>query len=112
MVHNRYVWLYNHHIPQKALGHVPPIEAMKRGYAEKPELFIKVPRNRPGPDTWVRAVNARGGFGVWCWDVVKAEPSKVDDILLHHAKSAAHSEPIGEGVLVPSPAPIEMPESA
>ncbi|CUB07476.1 integrase core domain-containing protein, partial [Tepidiphilus thermophilus] len=48
---HRYVWLYNHHIPQKALGHVPPIEAMKRWYAEKPELFIKVPRNRPGPDT-------------------------------------------------------------
>ena len=47
---HRYVWLYNHHIPQKALGHVPPIEAMKRWYAEKPELFIKVPRNRPGPD--------------------------------------------------------------
>ncbi|PRE26206.1 type III restriction endonuclease subunit R [Burkholderia multivorans] len=63
-------------------------------------------------DAWVRAVNARGGFGVWCWDVVKAEPSKVDDILLHHAKSAAHSESIGEGVLMPSPAPIEMPESA
>ncbi len=48
---HRYVWLYNHHIPQKALGHVPPIEAMKRWYAEKPELFIKIPRNRPGPDT-------------------------------------------------------------
>lgn len=27
------------------------------------------------------AVNARGGFGTWCWDVVKAEPSKVDDVL-------------------------------
>ncbi|CUB08203.1 integrase core domain-containing protein, partial [Tepidiphilus thermophilus] len=49
---HRYVWLYNHHIPQKALGHVPPIEAMKRWYKEKPELFIKVPRNRPGPDTY------------------------------------------------------------
>ncbi|MDD2408538.1 MAG: IS481 family transposase, partial [Tepidiphilus sp.] len=47
---HRYVWLYNHHIPQKALGHVPPIEAMKRWYKEKPELFIKIPRNRPGPD--------------------------------------------------------------
>ena len=47
----RYVWLYNHHIPQKALGYVPPIEAMKRWYAEKPELFIKIPRNRPGPDS-------------------------------------------------------------
>ncbi|MDK2798289.1 MAG: hypothetical protein PWQ19_1839, partial [Tepidiphilus sp.] len=47
----RYVWLYNHHIPQKALGHVTPIEAMKKWYSEKPEIFIKKPRNRPGPDT-------------------------------------------------------------
>jgi len=46
----RYVWLYNHHIPQKALGHVTPVEAMKKWYAEKPEIFIKRPRNRPGPD--------------------------------------------------------------
>jgi transposase InsO family protein len=30
----RYVWLYNHHIPQEALGHVSPIGAMKRWYAE------------------------------------------------------------------------------
>jgi len=58
----RYVWLYNHHIPQKALGHVPPIEAMKRWYAEneqsefrrsqKTEIFIKILRNRPGPDSY------------------------------------------------------------
>ena len=51
-------------------------------------------------DAWVRAVNARGGFGTWCWDVVKAEPSKIDDVISHHAKTAGHSEPIGEGVLV------------
>jgi transposase InsO family protein len=59
---HRYVWLYNHHIPQKALGHVPPIEAMKRWYKEKPELFIKIPRNRPGPDTypWPRSPRRRG----------------------------------------------------
>ncbi len=51
-------------------------------------------------DAWVRAVNARGGFGVWCWDVVKGEPSKVDDVIIHHAQSAVASAPIGEGVLV------------
>jgi transposase InsO family protein len=45
----RYVWLYNHHLPQKALGHAPPIEAMKKWYADKPDLFISKPRNRPGP---------------------------------------------------------------
>jgi transposase InsO family protein len=48
---SRYVWLYNHHIPQKALGHVPPMEAMQKWYADKPELFVSKPRNRPGPDS-------------------------------------------------------------
>ena len=46
----RYAWLYNQHLPQKALAHRSPIEAMKQWYADKPELFIKQPRNRPGPN--------------------------------------------------------------
>lgn len=50
-------------------------------------------------DAWVRAVNARGGFGAWCWDVVKAEPSKLHDVILHHAKTATFSEPIGENLI-------------
>jgi len=33
------------------------------------------------------------------WDVVKAKPSKVDDVIAHHARSAGHRESIGEGVL-------------
>jgi type III restriction enzyme len=45
---------------------------------------------------WVQAVNARGGFGIWCWDVVKEEPSKVDDVVIHHSQSSAASDPIGE----------------
>ncbi len=47
-------------------------------------------------DAWVRAVNARGGFGTWSWDVVKALPAKTDDIIAHHAADGAPSEPIGE----------------
>lgn len=50
-------------------------------------------------DAWVRAVNSRGGFGTWCWDVVKAEPAKTDDVIIHHAASAVWSTPIGEGLL-------------
>lgn len=50
-------------------------------------------------DVWVRAVNSRGGFGIWCWDVVKAEPAGVDDVIIHHAQTTGHSEPIGEGLL-------------
>jgi transposase InsO family protein len=47
----RYVWLYNHHLPQKALGHRCPMDAMKQWYAHRPDLFTKQPRNHPGPDT-------------------------------------------------------------
>jgi len=36
-------------------------------------------------DAWVRAVNSRGGFGVWCWEVA-FEPAKVHDIIIHHAR--------------------------
>jgi type III restriction enzyme len=50
-------------------------------------------------DSWVRAVIERGGFGTWCWDVVKAEPSKVHDVIAHHAASALHTHPVGEGLL-------------
>ncbi|MDX9708527.1 MAG: DEAD/DEAH box helicase family protein [Trichloromonas sp.] len=35
-------------------------------------------------DVWVQAVNAKGGFGVWCWDVA-FEPAKIQDILTRHA---------------------------
>lgn len=50
-------------------------------------------------DVWVRAVNSRGGFGTWCWDVVKGEPARVDDVIVHHSKSSAFSEPVGEAGL-------------
>jgi len=46
----RYAWLYNHHLPQKAIGHTTPMEAMKKCYADKPDLFISQTRNRPAPD--------------------------------------------------------------
>lgn len=47
----RYVWLYNHHLPQKALGYQTPMQAMKKHYDEHPECFVRKPRNRPGRDT-------------------------------------------------------------
>jgi transposase InsO family protein len=47
----RYAWLYNQHLPQKAMGHRCPMEAMKQWYTEKPDLFAKQPRNLPGPDS-------------------------------------------------------------
>lgn len=37
----RYVDLYNHHIPQRALGHLPPIQALKNWQTSHPHLFAK-----------------------------------------------------------------------
>ncbi|MDP1690676.1 MAG: hypothetical protein Q8L49_01715 [Burkholderiaceae bacterium] len=34
---------------------------------------------------WVEAVNAKGGFGAWCWDVAFA-PAEVQDILARHGR--------------------------
>lgn len=33
---------------------------------------------------WVDAVNAKGGFGIWCWDVA-FQPAQMQDILSRHA---------------------------
>lgn len=47
----RYVWLYNHQLPQKALGHVSPIQAMKQWQRSHPELFNRRVTNQPGHDS-------------------------------------------------------------
>uniref|UniRef100_UPI00114CD610 integrase core domain-containing protein n=1 Tax=Candidatus Thiosymbion oneisti TaxID=589554 RepID=UPI00114CD610 len=46
----RYVQVYNQHIPQKALGHVPPLQAMKSWYQKQPNLFKKRVYNLAGLD--------------------------------------------------------------
>lgn len=48
---HRFVWLYNHHLPQKALGHVAPVQALKSWKMKAPDLFVKNVCNHPGPDT-------------------------------------------------------------
>jgi len=47
----RYLLLYNQHIPQKALSHRTPLEAMRQWQKDRPELFSKPVRKRPEPDT-------------------------------------------------------------
>ena len=47
----RYVRLYNQQIPQRALKHSTPIEALKRWYRERPDLFHKRPYHLPGLDS-------------------------------------------------------------
>ena len=47
----RYVILYNQHIPQKALGHQTPLEALRKWQKKEPDLFVKKVRKLAGPDT-------------------------------------------------------------
>jgi transposase InsO family protein len=51
---HRYVWLYNQHLPQKALNHQTPLTALKRWQESHPHLFKKKVVNHPGPDKTVR----------------------------------------------------------
>jgi transposase InsO family protein/transposase-like protein len=46
-----YLDVYNHHIPQKALGHITPIQALKQWQKEQPNLFVKQVYNHSGLDT-------------------------------------------------------------
>jgi hypothetical protein len=50
---DRYLKAYNHLIPQRALNHVSPIQALKNWQAKKPELFKKRVYNQPGLDTYI-----------------------------------------------------------
>jgi transposase InsO family protein len=38
---NNYLLTYNHHIPQRSLGHLTPVDALKHWRKKKPELFVK-----------------------------------------------------------------------
>ena len=48
---HRYVWLYNQHLPLKALAHKTPLMALKRWQESHPDLFRKKVVKHPGPDT-------------------------------------------------------------
>ncbi len=46
-----YLTTYNHHIPQRALKHQTPIQALQKWRADKPELFVKRVYKPAGLDT-------------------------------------------------------------
>ncbi len=51
---------YNHLIPQRALKHLSPVQALKDWRAKKPELFVKRVYNQPGLDTTLMEEPVRG----------------------------------------------------
>lgn len=48
----RYVNTYNQQIPQRALNHLSPIQALKEWQKKKPELFKKRIYNQAGLDRY------------------------------------------------------------
>ena len=49
----RYVKTYNQQIPQRALNHLSPIQALKEWQKKKPEWFKKRIYNQAGLDTYL-----------------------------------------------------------
>jgi transposase InsO family protein len=47
-----YVKAYNHHIPQRNLGHRSPVDALKEWQTKQPELFLKKVYNHTGLDSF------------------------------------------------------------
>ncbi|MEO8839301.1 MAG: IS481 family transposase, partial [Herbaspirillum sp.] len=43
--------LYNEHLPQRALGHKTPLQAIRAWQEERPELFTGKRKNQTGLDT-------------------------------------------------------------
>jgi transposase InsO family protein len=48
----RYERIYNQHVPQRNLGHISPIQALKNWQEKRPELFVKLVYNLPGLDRY------------------------------------------------------------
>ena len=46
-----YLTLYNNHIPQRALNHLTPVQALNKWQSEKPNLFVKHAYKQTGLDT-------------------------------------------------------------
>ena len=46
----RYEKLYNDHLPQRALGHKTPLQAIRAWQQERPELFTGKRKNQTGLD--------------------------------------------------------------
>lgn len=53
-----YAKIYNHRIPQRALGHITPLAALKSWHAKAPQLFNKRPKDVPGLDKYELSVES------------------------------------------------------
>ncbi len=54
--------LYNHHLPQRNLGHVSPVQALAQWHQKQPDLVLSDPSNLPGPDMSLTTAGSSAGF--------------------------------------------------
>jgi type III restriction enzyme len=54
-------------------------------YQRTPVLGIR--RHQSALDTWVKGVNAKGGFGTWRWDVAFEPVQTLDTLQTHHERA-------------------------
>ncbi len=60
----QYQKIYNYHVPQKNIGHITPIQALKDWHKKQPELFKKKIYDLSGLDT----------LGFWCTTISTVLP--------------------------------------
>jgi len=75
---HRYVDLYNHQLPQAALGGKTPLEAMKEWFKSNPELFHRRPYDRPGCDNYKQFVRPGGLLAFH--DIVESQPLPTNQV--------------------------------
>jgi hypothetical protein len=56
---NSYMLIYNHHIAQRALSHLSPVDALKSWRVKKPEIFLKRVYKQAELDTYASQVRSR-----------------------------------------------------
>jgi transposase InsO family protein len=49
----QYTDTYNHRIPQRALNHLSPVQALQKWQKNRPDLFVKRVHNQTGLDTYI-----------------------------------------------------------
>ncbi|EGV28249.1 Integrase catalytic region [Thiorhodococcus drewsii AZ1] len=88
----RYVQVYNQHIPQKALGHIAPIQALKDWAEKRPELFKKRVYNLRGLDTPAKP----GDYSFYLKDcsyyILVGDTSGTDPIFPHNRECLAMNQ--------------------
>jgi hypothetical protein len=61
-----YLMAYNHFIPQRAIGHQSPIDAIASWYAQHPEMFVRQVYKQTERDNYVSPCVSSGWFAPDC----------------------------------------------